>query len=163
MLDLVALAFACDQTRSASFMLGRGFSSLEYSDLLFGGTGQWHHHSITHQLGDPLLRDRHDKICRWEIEQFAYLVKKLRDIDEGGVSILDNSVITLASDVSDGHSHSNMPILVAGGAGGAFNPGRHVRYSGGPPMPNLWAAILNALGGNVQKFGDSGTGILGQL
>lgn len=161
MLDIIALAFACDQTRAATFLMGRSFSSLDYRDLLFGGSGPWHHHQISHQLGSH--RDRHDTICRWELTQVAYFIESLRDMDEGGSSVLDNTIVAITSDVSDGHSHDNMPVLLAGGGGGALTPGRHIRYSGGPPTANLWGSVFNALGGNVTSFGEAGNGLLGQL
>lgn len=169
MLELIAMAFACDQTRAATFCMGRSFSSLDFRPL-FGWNEHWHSHNNTHTMGGSGIgqaavtaREHHNEIGHWELQRFAAFIDRLRNIDEGGSSVLDNSAIVLTSDVSNGHSHGNMPVLLAGSAGGAFTPGRHVRYGGSPPTANLWASILNALGGNVTSFGDGGNGTLDQL
>lgn len=168
MLELLALAFACDQTRAASFCMGRSFSSLDFRPI-FDWTQHWHSHNNTHTMGDPsngqslIARDHHNQIGHWQLERFASFITRLRDMDDGGTSVLDNSIIALTSDVSNSHSHGNMPVLLAGGAGGAFTPGRHIQYAGAPPTANLWASVLGALGEGVPSFGEGGTGTLDQL
>lgn len=148
--------------------MGRSFSSLDFRPI-FDWTQNWHSHNITHTMGDQsngvseIARDHHNQIGRWKLERFASFIARLRDMDEGGTSVLDNSVIALTSDVSNSHSHGNMPMLLAGRAGGAFTPGRHIHYGGGTPTANLWASVLNALGENVTSFGENGTGTLDQL
>jgi hypothetical protein len=50
-----------------------------------------------------------------------------------------------------------MPVLVAGGGGGALATGRHVRYANQPSMGNLFISLLAAVGVTVSSFGDDGT------
>lgn len=162
MLDLTVLAFQCDATRVVSFMLANAGSGRSYPFLMVNEA----HHEISHHQG---LQENYDKlqiIDTWEVEQLAYLLERLDGIDEGnGTTLLDNSAVFFSSEIEDGnsHSHYNMPILLAGGCGGKFNTGRHVSYSGNPPVANLFISMLNAVGAEVTSFGDNGTGPLPNL
>jgi hypothetical protein len=98
----------------------------------------------------------------WEVEQFAYLVRQLKAApDANGSSVLDNSLVFFSSEIEDGdsHSHDNMPILVAGKAGGRVQGGRHLRFTGAPTVANLFLSMTEALGAPQTSFGDS-TGLL---
>jgi hypothetical protein len=109
--------------------------------------------------------DKLTKIGTWEVEQFVYLLSAMDAVDEGGTSLLDNSVVFFSSEIEDGnsHSHFNMPILLAGSGAGAFTPGRHLVYSDEPSVGNLFVSILQAFGLKNTKFGDDGTAPLSKL
>jgi hypothetical protein len=153
MSDLMVLAFQCDITRFQTFMLGNAATGRSYDFIGVPGA----HHEISHHQGDPSRLDALTKIDTWEIEQFAYLLEKLEAIDEGGQSLLHNCCILLSSDVEDGntHSHFNMPILLAGAAGGKFTPGRHIKYDDDPSVGALYTSILQAFGLPDTGFGDA--------
>ncbi|HEX9596275.1 MAG TPA: hypothetical protein VF982_05295, partial [Anaerolineales bacterium] len=51
--------------------------------------------------------------------------------------------------------HYNLPLLLAGGAGGKLKGGRHLRYKDWTPMANLHLTILDKLGLPLDKLGDS--------
>jgi hypothetical protein len=158
MMDIIALAFQCDQTRVASFMLQNGGN---YSSYGFLGINEAHH-EISHHGRQQAKLDQLAKIAQWEVAQYAYLVRKLKDMKEiDGTSVLDNSLLILSSEVSDSniHRHDDLPVLVAGRGGGSFNPGRHVRYQNGTRIANLYLSALKAMGSTDTKFGDS-TGFL---
>jgi hypothetical protein len=88
-------------------------------------------------------------------------LKNTTDVD--GKSILYNSTLFFSSEIEDGnsHSHYNMPILVAGNAGGKRTPGRHLRFSGTPPVANLLLTLLQNVGVSASSFGDSNGTIAG--
>jgi hypothetical protein len=153
MLDLVAWAFQCDLTRVATFMLQNAGSNYAYRFLNISEG----HHSLSHHGRDQSKLDQLELINRWEVEQFAYLVRKLKSIQEPDGTVLDNSLLFFSSEIEDGdsHSHFNMPVLVAGRGGGAFTPGRHVRLQNQPSVGNLFLSMLNALGAAEARFGDS--------
>jgi hypothetical protein len=156
MLDLIALALRCDQTRVATFMLGNAGSNRAHTHIGIPDP----HHELSHHQNDPTKRARLVEIDRWEVEQFAYLLGKLEGYKElDGSSILDHSVLFFSSEIEDGnsHSHFNMPILVAGGGGGALATGRHIRYTNQPAMGDLFVSLLTAVGAPVSRFGDDGT------
>jgi len=154
MSDLMVLAFQCDVTRFTTFMLGNAGSGRSYDFIGVSGG----HHDLSHHQGDATKLASLTTIDRWEVEQFAYLLGRMQAVDEGGESLLDHSVVFFSSEIEDGdtHAHDNMPILLAGGGSGAFNPGRHVRFGGQPSVGNLFVSILQAFGLPDASFGDDG-------
>ena len=117
---------------------------------------------LSHHQGDDDKQAKIAKINRYHMEQFAYFLGRLNSIREGDGTLLDNSMIVYGSGIGDGnaHNHDNLPILLAGGGGGAnFKLGRHVRYEQGTPLMNLYLAMLGAAGVDVDAVGDS-TGVL---
>jgi hypothetical protein len=53
------------------------------------------------------------------------------------------------------HDHTNLPILVAGGAAGNMKGGRHIKYSRPTPLANLHLTLLEKVGVRVDSFADS--------
>ncbi len=95
----------------------------------------------------------------WFARKFAELLERLESRPEGDGTMLDHSIVVLMSEVSDGatHSHSNMPFIVAGGAGGAWSTGR-LMDAEGYTNGNLWISIAQAMGANLSTFGDFAEG-----
>ena len=96
-------------------------------------------------------------IDRFYLEEFAYFLDRMRstkDID--GHSLLHNSMVVWGSGLSDGntHSHEDLPIILAGNAGGKFTPGRHIDV-GATPLNNLFVRMLEEIGLSGAEFGDS--------
>ncbi len=155
MIDLMVLAFQCDRTRVVSFMQANAGSNQTYPwlDVLDG------HHQISHHQGNPANLAMLRTINTWEVGRFAALVARLAAIEEPDGSLLDSSLLFFSSEIEDGdsHSHSNMPILLAGGGGGAVQPGRHLRFTGSPPVANLFLTVLRAFGIQDATFGQHGT------
>ena len=91
------------------------------------------------------------------LEQFACLLRKLKETKEGEGTLLDNCMISYGSGNSDGnqHSKSNLPVLLAGRGGGSLQPGRHVRFAEETPLANLWLSMLDRFGTKTGSFGDS--------
>lgn len=124
MMDLMVYAFTCDLTRVASFMLSPGVGHAVYHFL--GSLEE--QHSLSH---DPVgsATQLHNTIV-WNMEQVAYLIDRMRAASDGTRTVLDNSVVLVGSDCSEGWSHAidQMPIIVAGGGGGLLRqPGGHFR------------------------------------
>ncbi|UJR82597.1 DUF1552 domain-containing protein [Sandaracinus amylolyticus] len=159
MSDLQAIAMQCDLTRVITFMMANAGSNRSYPFLGIGDG----HHSLSHHQGNAENHRKLTLIDRWEMERFSYFLQKLDSIEEpGGGTLLDTCAVFLSSEISDGdrHNHDDMPILVAGTAGGAWETGRHVVYDGRPPVANLFTTLLNAVGVPSTRFGDDGTGPL---
>jgi hypothetical protein len=155
MLDIVATSFACDTTRVATFMLGNGGSGRSYPFLGVNDA----HHEISHHQGDEAKQAKLQTIDTWEVEQLAYLLAKLKGIEENESNVLANSAIFFSSEIEDGnsHFHGNLPILVAGQGGGAWATGNHIRFPDGTPIANLFLTFINACGAEASTFGDDGT------
>jgi hypothetical protein len=154
MTDLMTLAFQCDATRVISFMLANAGSNRVY-DFLGVSKG---HHEASHHMDLQENFDILTIIDTWEVLQFANLCQKLDAItDVNGKSVLDNSLVYFGSEIEDGnaHRHTNMPILLAGGANGAISPGRHLVYDSSLSVAQLYISMLDAMGVPTASFGDA--------
>lgn len=157
MFDLLALAFQTDSTRVATFLIAHDGSNRSYP---FVGVSDGHH-DLSHHGGSADKKSKLAIINRFHITQFACFLERLKSIREGDGTLLDQCQIIYGSGISDGnaHAHYDLPVLLAGGAGGTLRPGRHVRYPRNTPMTNLYLALLERMGVPTERLGDS-TGTL---
>ena len=154
MLDIFVLAFWSDSTRIGTFMLGDAQSSVDYS-FLQGVKGSFH--TLSHHGDLPETRDQYEKIVTWNVAQAAYLLNRMKSLDEGGTSLLDNSMVMFGASIRDGNRHTeeNLPMLLAGRGKGAIRPGRRLRAPAKTPLCNLYVSLLDRMGIKVDSFGDS--------
>jgi hypothetical protein len=159
MLDILVLAFWTDSTRIATFMFGDAQSAQDYSFL--EGVTKGSFHGMSHHRDIPEKRAQYERIVTWHVEQFAYLLDRMRSLDEGGSSLLDNSMALYGGSLSDGNRHieENLPLLLAGRGKGTLKPGRRLRAAPKTPMCNLHLALMRRMGVEDESFGDS-TGVL---
>ncbi len=157
MMDLMALAFQTDTTRVSTCMLANEGSNRAYRNL---SISRGHHELSHHQNNPDNLRQIRD-INTFHVQQFAYLINKLKSIPDGEGTLLDNCMLLYGAALADGdrHEHENLPLLMAGRGGGSILPGRHIRYANETPMCNLLLSMLQRAGVNAQRHGDS-TGLL---
>jgi hypothetical protein len=154
MADLLVLAFRTDSTRIATFMLAHDGSNRSFPEI---GVGDGHH-NLSHHQGDAEKLDKIARIDRFYAERLAAILVKLREVTEAdGRSLLDHSMLVYASGLSDGnrHRHDDLPVILAGRAGGRLAAGRHVRLPGEQPMTNLYLTMLDLAGSPHTSFGDS--------
>jgi len=158
--DLLTLAFQGDLTRVATFVFANEGSNRSYR-LIEVSEG---HHDLSHHQNNQEKLAKIAQINRFHIEQFAYLLGRLRSIPEGTGTLLDNCMIVYGSGNGDGnrHNHDDLPILVAGKGGGTIAAGRHLRYPRETPLTNLFLSLLDRMGASVPAIGDS-TGRLANL
>jgi hypothetical protein len=137
----------------ANDVSGRNFSFL---DGVKGG-----HHELSHHENNEEKIAQYQRINRWHTEQFARMLKKMRDIREGDSTLLDNSMIVFGSSMSDGNRHDpdNLPILLGGKGGGTLQSGQHIAVDGMVPLCNLYLTMLRKMGLEADQFGDS-TGVI---
>ncbi len=162
MFDLITLALRCDLTRVATFMIANGQSSRPFPFL--GISGQ--HHALSHHQDEPTAIAANVAINTWEVEQFAYFLQALKaSTDPVGGNLLDDSIVLFISEMGDPNTHDrlNIPVLLAGRAGGQLTPGRHLRVPTEQPLANLHLSLLNMLGVPVSRFGEDGTAPLAGL
>ncbi|MEQ9323694.1 MAG: DUF1552 domain-containing protein [Polyangiaceae bacterium] len=155
MMDIVALALQCDATRIITYCLDYGFGN---KDFTFLGNGSVKHHNLSHSGTAPNVVNAHLAIVKWYMDQFAYLLTALDAVDEGGATLLDNSVVYLGSDVGNGwsHSHQNLPNMLAGGGAGALNPGRLID-AGGASYDSVLLALAHAMDAPLPSFSGEST------
>jgi len=154
MLDLMAMAFWTDTTRISTFMFGNEVSGRSFA-FLGGGVGS--HHETSHHEHHADKLQHYQRINLWHVEQYAYLLEKLRSIREGDGTLLDQCMIVLGSGIRDGNAHSpkNLPIVLGGRGGGTIATGRHIVYDEKTPLANLWQSMLRRVGAPVERFADS--------
>jgi len=158
MFDMMVLAFKTDSTRISTFLMAHDGSNRSFKEI---GVSDGHH-NISHHQGKKDNLDKIAKIDRFYMEQLAYFLDRLKSTEDvDGKSLLHNSMIVYGGCISDGnrHNHDDLPIVVAGHAGGAFKPGRHVELGENVPMANLYLRMLEEFGVKERRFGDS-TGVL---
>jgi hypothetical protein len=158
--DLLVLAFQADLTRVSTFVFANEGSNRNYRiiDVPEG------HHDLSHHQNDRVKMEKIYRINRFHIEQFAYILNRMKQIREGEGTLLDNSMILYGSGNGDGnrHNHDELPVLLAGKGGGTLNSGRHVRFNRNTPIANLYIELLDRMDVRVDSFGDS-TGRLANL
>lgn len=157
MYDLMALAFQTDTTRVATYMLANEGSNRTYPMVGVNDA----HHGLSHHQNDDEKMAKIAKIDRFFSEEFAYFLKRLKETKEGESNLLDNSLILYGCAIGDGnrHNHDELPILLAGKAGGRVKPGRHIKLEQETPLNNLFLSMVGCAGVDVKEFGDS-TGVL---
>ena len=136
-------------------------------DFIPGVKGMWHSLSHWKQIeagGDSfdgtswttrdIKYEQYLKVIRFHHEQVAYFLGRLRDIPEGDGTLLDHAMILYGSPFADGHDHQStqLPMLLAGRAGGRIRPGRVLDTPGGP-AEGVYLSMMDAMGVPVQEIG----------
>jgi hypothetical protein len=132
--DLLILAFQSDITRVGtlitSYNQGVSYPELPFSDL---------HHDLSHHQKRPEYLEKLSQIERFNIEQFTYLVSRMKSLKEGSGTLLDNVIFTWGSGLGDGHGHTTtrLPTVIAGGGGGTIRSDllTGILARAGVPMP----------------------------
>ncbi len=177
--QLIVAAIRCGLTNVAN---------LQIADILTPWTtagtpmNQPRGHSLGHQAREvgPTGADaaKHDGWVaemsdnrKWRMGLMKQLVEALDDPDfmEGDRTILDNSLVLYTSEFSNASQHvaRNLPILLAGSAGGQLSTGRNLEYNtvrAADPSSNgydstasthnLYTSILHLFGGDDDHFGN---------
>ncbi|HZS05977.1 MAG TPA: DUF1552 domain-containing protein [Blastocatellia bacterium] len=165
MLDLMVLAFRMDKTRVITLMLNNDLSQMNFG-FLEGVRGALHL-DLTHNGKAPELEAMYLKTNQFHVEQFTRLVRRLKEIDEGGTSLLDNSILMFASSLFDGDAHGadQLPIVLAGRAGGALQTGRILDYldkgNDNRRACSLYLSLMDLMGVRLDRFGDTDARLAG--
>src|SRR5580658_3745075 len=154
MFDMLTLAFQTDSTRVATMLLAGEGSNRSFTEIgLTEG-----HHNLTHHRNIPETIDKVKEIDLWYVKQLAKFLNKMEETkDVDGHSLLHNSMILYGSGNADGnrHTHTNLPILVAGSAGGRLTTGRYLKVEPAP-LTNLFLTMADKMGvKGLERHGDS--------
>ncbi|MBZ2183511.1 MAG: DUF1552 domain-containing protein [Bryobacter sp.] len=154
--DLLAQALITRQTRVASYMLTKCQGLARFPWL---GYTAARHHDYTHQDGKApgadgldgqrILRD----ICRWHVEEFAYLLNRLKSTPEGDGTLLDNTLLLFVHEHAEANSHKNngLAAILAGNAKGRIALGTHSKVTG--TVGDLYLTLADgALDAGLGKF-----------
>jgi hypothetical protein len=153
MFDMLCLAYQGDLTRIFTFMLATENSDRPYPECGVPDA----YHPLSHHGYNPAKMERVARINAYHVETTTYFLEKLRSTPDGDGSLLDHSMIVYGSGISDGnvHDHNNVPVLILGGGAGQLRGDRHVRVPKDTPLTNLHVTLLDKLGVEVDRLGDS--------
>jgi hypothetical protein len=142
MCDLVVLSFQTDTTRVCTY-IGSTPNGVSYPELGFTDK----HHSQTHHNNQPEMVRKVAAITAFNIEQFAYMVKKMHALREGDGTLLDNCIMMWGSGLEDGNKHTreNLPFILAGRGGGSIHTGRFLAETRGN-QGDLLTTVLTCAG-----------------
>jgi len=161
MFDLVALAYQADLTRVASYIMAAEGTNRTYNHI--GVPDSFH--PVSHHANDLARIDKLAKIQTWHLEQFAGFIKKMAETPDGQGSLLDHSIFMYGSNMSNSDRHDNYPepnIVVGGGNGKMRLGGQHLVLPERTPIANLHLTLLQKVGVERDRFGDS-TGTIEDL
>jgi len=159
MMDLTVLAFQIDKTRIATLMLNNDLSQMNFK-FIPGVRGALHL-DLTHNGKSPELQQMYLKTNQFHMQQLVYLVNKMKSIKEGEQTLLDNSLLLFGSNLYDGDAHGadQMPLILAGKAGGALQTGRVLDYADAGNdnrrACSLFLGIMDRFGVKLDRFGDA--------
>lgn len=154
MFDLIALAFEGDITRSATMMLGRDLSGINYPDS--GSEGGWH--ASSHHGDKPDNIANYAKMNRYHVGIVARFLEKLRNIPDGDGNVLDHSLLYMGSNMGNSHRHAHekIPVILAGGIDGTFKGNRHLLFLDNTEKhANMLLSILHLYGIERESIGGS--------
>jgi hypothetical protein len=153
--DLMAAAFQADITRVFTFMMARDVSAISFPQI---GVPE-PHHALSHEAnrGDAVKAADFAKVNSYHAQMFGRFVSKLKSTKEGEGSLLDHSLVLYGSGMSNGnqHSHSPLPLLLAGGAAGKVKGDRHLVQPDLTPIGNLHLSMAQKFGVELDTFGNS--------
>lgn len=153
MYDLMVVAFQTDTTRVCTFMLDNAGGGRRYTEVGVKGG----HHELSHHRNQESHVEDLKKIDLYLVEQFKYFLDKMDAVEESNGTLLDNSMVLYGSGLSDGnrHQHHDLPLVLAGSAGGQIETDRLIETKAETPMANLYLSMLDMLGTPAESIGDS--------
>jgi hypothetical protein len=153
LLDLQVLAFKADITRIATMMFSRDLSAKTYPESGVPDA----YHALSHHQDDPIRMERYAKLNAYHVSIVAYFLDRLRSTQEGGATLLDNSLVMFGSPMGNSnlHDHNDLPILIAGRAAGRYETNRYLEQPKGTPIANFFLTLAEKEGIHLESFGDS--------
>ncbi len=153
MFDLQILAFRTDTTRVSAFKMSRDVSSRVFA----GSDVKTPFHSLSHHQDKPDKLAEFAQLNEFHVNQVAHFIDKMKNTPDGDGSLLDHSMVLYGSPMGDGsvHNHLRVPLFIAGHGNDTLRGNLHVRCEDGTPMANVLLTLLNKLGVEVDRFGDS--------
>jgi hypothetical protein len=148
---MLALGLACNQTRVFNFVHTAGSS-----ETYLAGQSKIYH-QITHdEPTDAKLgyQPETSKLAGLVMQALGDFLIELDAIKEGAGTLLDNSLIMAFSDTGYAKIHSieNIPMFLAGGAGGMHKAGQHI-HTTGESVTRVSLTAQHLVGAPVGEFG----------
>ena len=150
MCDILILAFQTDTTRVCTLKLNNDHGTLRFPHL---GVDYMIHHLLSHTDSEDWL-----KVNQFFLEQVAYIAQRMKNIQEGERTLLENSMLMLCSSMMSGHHNANeLPVIMLGNAGGQIKTGQTLNYldNENRQMCRLYLSMMNKMNVKIDSFGDA--------
>ena len=153
MYDLQVLAWQAEITRVSTFLMCKELSGQVYAKSGIRDP----FHTLSHHSNVQENKDRFTQLNQYHVKLLTHFLGKLKATPDGDGTLLDHSMVLYGSGMSDGnsHNHTDLPVLIAGGASGRLKGGRHIQNPKDTPMANLLLSLLETLQVPTDHFGDS--------
>lgn len=153
MADIVRAAMACDLSRVYNIQ----FSQMQGNTVFWQVGAKEGMHDVTHE-NTAASQELHHKSVVLTMDCLGYLLKQLKDTPEGNGNLLDSMCMLVWSEqnagkTGNGHSNSNMPILIVGKAGGALKGGVHYKSTSEENTTKAHMTCIRAVGLDNASFG----------
>jgi hypothetical protein len=150
--EMIALAFQTNQTRVASMRMIKEASMRVFSNVGISEA----FHPLSHHQEDPAKWDKLVLVQSYQTERMAKFAARLKSMEDGEGSILDNSILLFGSNMSNSDVHNNDPLpSVLVGRGGGIKGGQHLAYPKDTPHAQLLHTMLARAGVSLETFADS--------
>ena len=151
--DLQVVALQTDKTRVCSLMLGAEASNMEFPEIDWN----YSHHLTSHHAGLATKVEGLTRINRHQVGLFNDMLTKLNNVKDGDGTLLEQTVVLYASSLGDGNRHMqvDLPVIVGGGQRLGVKTGSHIKTPDHTPITNLYLTLLDRVGVNLEKMGDS--------
>jgi hypothetical protein len=154
MFDLIALAYQADVTRVVAYVMAAEGTNRTYNHIGIPDA----FHPMSHHANDLERLNKLARIQTWHVEKFAEFLARMAATPDGPGTLLDHSIFMFGSNMSNSDRHDNYPepnILVGGGNGTMKLGGQHLVLPERTPIANLHLTLLQKIGVERDKFGDS--------
>jgi Protein of unknown function (DUF1552) len=159
--DLIALAYQADLTRVVAYVTAAEGTNRTYNHIGIPDA----FHPMSHHANDLEKLNKLAKIQTWHVEKFTEFIARMAATPDGQGTLLDHSIFMFGSNMSNSDQHNNYPvpnILVGGGNGKMKLGGQHLVLPEKTPIANLHLTLLQKVGMERDKFGDS-TGRISEI
>jgi hypothetical protein len=155
--QLMVAALACDLTRVTSFIMAPSRSDIFLNWLNLPGVATSHHaYSHMDNTYGSASAQALVKINQWYAGQIANIITDMKATREGAGTMWDNTLLLWCNELGIGgsHSHTNVPFLLAGSAGGYIKTSQTLNIPVGTPHNSLLISLCNAMGLPDTVFGN---------
>jgi Protein of unknown function (DUF1552) len=150
--EMMALAFQNNQTRVASMRMIKEASMRVFTNV---GVDEAFH-PLSHHQNQESSYEKLVRVQRYQTERVTKFAERLKNIQDGAGSILDQSIILFGSNMSNSDLHNNNPLpSVLIGKGGGIKGGQHLAYPQDTPHAQLLHTMLDRAGVQLDTFADS--------
>lgn len=167
---VTTLAMSCDMTRVATFVTP-GLRPEEFGLPVGSNVHQDYAHNSIEGSGGAAFTTAAERgmieLNLFYARRFAYLLEQLDSVPEGEGTMLDHTAVVWISELGTGtHELNDLPVVIAGGAGGQLRTGQYVRYGRdndirggwssdmvGPAQNRLYVTLMRAMGMTADAFG----------